>query len=99
MIDLSENTRQLTETIRSSIPNRIGEARECETPGLTLSDIARLSQAGIRQMTREELISLIRVADIPSFREKLIGHLPYCDRETLEQLAFLAQHTIRNLGH
>ncbi len=70
-----------------------------EQPTLTMSDVSDLSQADIRQMTGEELIAVIQTADIPLFREKMIRHLPFYDHSTLEQLAFLAQRTAKNLGY
>ncbi len=65
----------------------------------TMASIAELSQDEIHQMSREELIAVIRLADVPLFRHRTNEHLPGLDRPTLERLAFLAQWTVRNQGH
>lgn len=65
----------------------------------TKASIAELSQDEIHQMGREELIAVIRLADVPLFRNRTNEHLPGLDRPTLERLAFLAQWTVRNQGN
>jgi hypothetical protein len=65
----------------------------------TKVDIANLSLADIRQMRSDELVEMIRFADVPLFRGSAIEHLPYSDRATLERLAFLARRTVRNQGY
>jgi hypothetical protein len=62
-------------------------------------DIVSLSQRDIRRMYPEDLVALIRLADVPLFRDRVNGHLPYLDRPTLERLAFLAQWTVQNQNH
>ena len=64
----------------------------------TKNDIVNLSLAQIRKMSREELIALIRLADVPLLHGGAMVHLPYADRDTLERLAFLAQRMLRNQG-
>lgn len=54
-----------------------------------------MSTAEICELSRDKLISLIGVADIPLLRGET-EHLRYADREILERLAFLAQRTVRN---
>jgi hypothetical protein len=66
------------------------------SPQYTSSEICHLSIAEVRNLTREELISLIRAADVPLLRGETIEHLKYADRATLERLAFLSQRTVRN---
>jgi hypothetical protein len=68
-------------------------------PLRTKSDIATLSQTDIRRMNREDLETLIRLADVPLFRGRVDDHLFGLDRPTLERLAFLAQWTVQNQGH
>jgi hypothetical protein len=62
----------------------------------TKGDIASLSQRDIRRMHPEDLVALIRLADVPLFRDRVNGHLPDLDRPTLERLAFLAQWTVQH---
>jgi hypothetical protein len=64
----------------------------------TKNDIVNLSLAQIRDMSREELIALIRLADVPLLHGGAMEHLPYSDWATLERLAFLAQRMLRNQG-
>jgi hypothetical protein len=65
----------------------------------TKADFADLSHEDIRQMSREQLIAVIRLADVPLFRDRVDDHLPGLDRPTLERLAFLAQWTVQNQGY
>lgn len=64
--------------------------------GLAQRTIADLSAADIRGMTDGELAETIRAADVPLLRETTIGRLQFFDRDTLEQLAFLARRSCRN---
>ncbi len=92
MFDILAKTPQPSETATKDL----AESRDSDW---TMSAVAELSQADIRQMDGDELIAVIRTADIPLFRERMIRHLPFYDHATLEQLAFLAQRTVRNLGY
>ena len=65
----------------------------------TKAEIAFLSLAQIRRMSREELIAVIRIAAVPLFRGSVVEHLPYSDRDTLEKLVFLARRTVENQGY
>ena len=75
-------------------PKVLGPA--ARKPVRTTHEIAMLPQRDIRRMSREDLVALIRLADVPLFRDRVNEHLPVLDRLTLERLAFLAQRTIRN---
>lgn len=82
-------------------PQKYAKARVSTSrmPIRTKSDIGTLSQADIRQLNCEDLVTLIRLADVPLFRGRVKDHLPGLDRPTLERLAFLAQWTVRNQRH
>ena len=86
------STRQPQEKRKAPVSPRPERVR-------TKADIADLSLGQIRQMTREELITVINVADVPLLRGSVIEHLPYSDRDTLEKLAFLARRTVKNQGY
>lgn len=66
---------------------------------LTKRDISNLSQADVRQMSSDELIDLILVADVSLLREYAARHVWYSDRANLEKVAFLAQRTVQNQGY
>ena len=104
MLDAALKTQQPNDALQFAsvsrpVRNRREERPESRELDLTMTAVAELSQADIRQMSGEELMAVIRTADIPLFRERMIRHLPFYDHYTLEQLAFLAQHTVRNLGY
>ena len=82
-------------TVADPLQHDRRRASECRSPEYTPSEIAQMSIAEVRDLSREELIALIRAADIPLLRGET-EHLRYTDRETLERLAFLAQRTVRN---
>ena len=63
------------------------------------SRVAELSVAEIEQMENEELIDVIRTADVPWHGTKFSDRLPFYDRATLLRLAFLARRCCRNLGY
>lgn len=63
---------------------------------LTKDEIVNLSLAQIHEMSREELIALICLADVPLLHGEPMEHLPYSDEDTLRRLAFLAQRTLQH---
>lgn len=58
--------------------------------------IADLSAMKISQMTRYEVLRVIRAAHLPQLNSATGEHLELCDRKTLERLAFLARRCCRN---
>lgn len=85
---------------RPTRPNGNHEAAKLpDSDRLDKSDIAKLSQVEIRQMSSADLIGLILVADIPMLRDYVAGHVWYSDRADLEKVAFLAQRTIQHQGY
>ncbi len=71
----------------------------CDVFSMTKADIAELSLSDIRRMNSEELIAVIRLAEVPLFGESVVEHLTYSDRATLEKLMFLARRTVQNQGY
>jgi len=71
--------------------------RSAQTPtkgceALDKSSIAKLSAASIDSMTCDELVRVIRAAELPTlFRPHLDQYLPFYDRETLKRLGYLAR--------
>lgn len=66
---------------------------------LDKSDIAELSPTTINNMTCDELVRLIHVANLPDLlRSDLDQHLPFYDRTVLTRLAHLAQRCCRTHG-
>jgi hypothetical protein len=53
--------------------------------------IADLRPTRIAQMTRDELVRMIRIADLPFLSAETYEHLALHDRQTLERLANLAR--------
>lgn len=74
--------------------------RQCERlEALDKSDIAELSPTAIDNMTCDELVRLIQVANLPVLlRSDLDQHLPFYDRTVLTRLAHLAQRCCRTYG-
>lgn len=67
---------------------------------LDKATIADLSAETIDEMTRDELVRVIISADVPVLRHADVQqHLPFFDRDTLTQLAHLAQQCCQNQGH
>ena len=61
--------------------------------------VAELGAAVINDMTNDELVRMIRVADLPTLlRPDLDQHLPFCDQMVLTRLAFLARRCCCNQG-
>ncbi len=76
---------------------RWNPARRDKFEALEKSDIAELSAAVINDMTCDELVRLIRVANLPTMLcPDLDQHLPFYDRTVLARLAHLAQRCCRN---
>ncbi len=64
---------------------------------LDKSSIAELSAALIDGMACDQLIRVIRAAELPTqFRPDLQQCLPFYDRETLKRLAYLARRCCQN---
>ena len=72
----------------------------CDTfEALDKSDIAEWSAAVINDMTCDELVRMIRVANLPVLlRPDLDRHLPFYDHAVLTRLAHLASRCCRNQG-
>lgn len=72
-------------------------SRQCEKlEALDKFDIAELSPTAIDNMTCDELVRLIQVANFPDLlRSDLDQHLPFYDRTVLTRLAHLAQRCCR----
>lgn len=71
---------------------------QCEA--LDKSTIAELSGTLIDSMSREELVRVIRAAELlPHFRDELQRALPFYDCELLRRLAHLAKRCCQNQGH
>jgi hypothetical protein len=75
-----------------------GRAAQCDGfEALEKSDIAELSATAINQMTRDELVRMIRVANLPALlRPELDRHLPFYDHAVLARLAHLARRCCCN---
>jgi len=58
--------------------------------------IANLSAITISQVTRDELVRVIRAARLPLVCGATDGQLEFHDRSTLERLVYLARHCCRN---
>ena len=66
---------------------------------LEKSDIAALSATAVNKMTCDELVRMIRVANLPDMLcPDLDQHLPFYDRTVLTRLAHLAQRCCRTQG-
>ena len=75
---------------RSPVGNDMCEALDKLT-------VAALGAAVINDMTNDELVRMIRVADLPTLlRPDLDQHLPFCDQMVLTRLAFLARRCCCN---
>jgi hypothetical protein len=67
--------------------------------GFEALDIAELSAAVINRMTRDELVRMIRVVNLPALlRSDLDQHLPFYDRTVPTRPPSLAQRCCRNHG-
>lgn len=66
---------------------------------LEKTDIDELSATAINNMTCDELVRMIHVANLPTLRRSdLDQHLPFFDRTVLIPLAHLAKRCCRNHG-
>jgi len=63
---------------------------------LDKTKIAELPVRFISDMSREELIRLIRAAQLPLVDARTLPRLPYLDRAALERLAHLARRCCRS---
>lgn len=69
-----------------------GLLRDKRCEALDKSAIAELSAGLIDRMTCDELVRIIRAAEVPVLgRPDLYGRLPFYDRETLQRLAHVAR--------
>lgn len=66
---------------------------------LDRSTIAALSAGRLEQMTRDELIRVIRAAELALINKRTVERLPLLDLPTLLRLAHLAVRSCRNKGH
>lgn len=96
----------MTTRSRTEVPRRevLNPARriltQCDTgEGLDPSTIAELNAATINGMSCEELVRMIRAADLPArLRSDLDQHLPFYDHTVLTRLAHLARRCCRTRG-
>jgi len=77
-----------------------GRPAKCDGfEALDKSDIAELSATAINNMTCDELVRMIRVANLRNLlRPDLVRDLPFYDHTVLTRLAHLAQRCCRNKG-
>lgn len=75
-----------------------GRSSHCDGfEALEKSDIAELSDTAINQMTCDELVRMIRFANLPALlRPELDRHLPFYDHLALTRLAHLARRCCCN---
>lgn len=81
---------------------RAPRPRDGRAPGadsFTKGSVAELSMAEIETMSSEELIAVIRAADLPLLHEETIRRLQFFDQKTLQRLAFLARRVVQNQGY
>lgn len=55
--------------------------------------IAQLTDAELCQMSREDLMGIVRATASALPQQDYFSHMPYMEREQLEQLAHLARHS------
>jgi hypothetical protein len=58
--------------------------------------IANLQDREIAQMSREDLIDLVRISSLPFLSADVCGRLQFLGNETLSRLAFLVRRCCRN---
>ncbi len=66
---------------------------------LDKSDVAAIPYADVAAMTREELIRVVKAADLPMLGPRIRNHLAYQSREVLERLAHSARRSCRSQGY
>jgi hypothetical protein len=64
-------------------------------PSLDKNEIADLPVRFISEMSREDLIRMIRAAQLPLIDVRTLRRLPFIDRSALERLAHLARRCCR----
>jgi len=62
-------------------------------------EIAELTPGTICQMTHNELVRVIQAAGLPLLRKDILGRLDLYNRESLEQMVFMARRCCRNQGY
>jgi hypothetical protein len=67
-------------------------------PSLEKIKIAELPIRFIAEMSREELIRVIRAAQLPLLDSRALRRLPFLDRPALERLAHLGRRCCRTRG-
>lgn len=79
---------------------------DTQTPNFKLpepfdkSTVADLSESAINRMTREELIEVIRAADLTdALHSDFEERLQFYDRPTLSRMAYLGRQCCRNQGY
>jgi hypothetical protein len=76
---------------------RRSSERRARVEALEQSDIAELSATAIDKMTSDELVRMIRVANLPGLLcPDLDEHLPFYEHAVLTRLAHLARRCCRN---
>lgn len=58
--------------------------------------VAALSSRQISEMSRDALLQAISTVPPPFLTDEQLGRLRYSDRPTLERMAHLARHCVRN---
>ena len=92
----SSITKQLRPSVEKQKTVRIPLKQPEEA--LDKSDVAELSLLQISRMTCDELIRVIRAAQLPLLRPDVDEQLEFQDRPTLERLVYLARRCCRNQG-
>ena len=90
----------ITKQLRPSIEKQKTARIPLKQPedALDKSDVAELSLLKISRMTCDELIRVIRAAQLPLLRPDADEQLEFQDRPTLERLVYLARRCCRNQG-
>jgi len=66
---------------------------------LDKSAVAEIAMGLFSKMSPEQLIGVIRAAELPLVDARTLERLQYLDRTTLQRLAHLAQRCCRNQGN
>jgi hypothetical protein len=73
----------------------LAPARPTSLSPLNKNTIAKLPIRFISEMSRDDLIRVIRTAELPLVDARALPRLPYLDRAALERLAHLARRCCR----
>ncbi len=73
----------------------VSSSNDAVTTQPSKSDVANLSHAQINEMSNQEMLRVIAVADLPCTQQT---ELSFQSTQMLRQLTHLASHSCRNLG-